>query len=279
MRLHTLLGAAVSAMALAATPAAAVPVDREIQLLIDVSGSVDDDEFILQRNGYVSAFRNPFIQQEIFGGTIGAIALDVIYWSGATEQSVVVDWALIDDADAANAVADAIEAFVRPFDGSTAPGSALNFGVSRFVDNGFESNDQVIDISGDGDRNDGTTDLTGARDAALNGDILDTVDGGSNGQIDRINGLPIINEVSNLDAYYASNLVGGTDSFTVVADDFETFQTALQTKLRSEILGTTPDDLPPLPSVPLPASMLLLMGGLGGLALLRQRTKATGQVA
>ncbi|MEL6209493.1 MAG: DUF1194 domain-containing protein, partial [Pseudomonadota bacterium] len=89
-------------MALAATPAAAVPVDREIQLLIDVSGSVDDDEFILQRNGYVSAFRNPFIQQEIFDGDIGAIALDVIYWSGAAEQSVVVDWALIDDADAAN---------------------------------------------------------------------------------------------------------------------------------------------------------------------------------
>jgi hypothetical protein len=38
--------------------AADVPVDLELALGIDVSGSVDDEEAVLQRNGYIAAFRH-----------------------------------------------------------------------------------------------------------------------------------------------------------------------------------------------------------------------------
>ena len=51
-RLHPLL-------ALAAAPAIAVPVDLELVLAVDVSGSMDVQEQALQRRGYAEAFLHP----------------------------------------------------------------------------------------------------------------------------------------------------------------------------------------------------------------------------
>ena len=52
-----LLASACGAAALLmATPASAVPVGLELVLLIDVSSSVDNGEYLMQKNGYVSVF-------------------------------------------------------------------------------------------------------------------------------------------------------------------------------------------------------------------------------
>ena len=41
------------------------PVDFELVLAVDVSGSMDADEKLLQRKGYIEAFRHPEVIQAI----------------------------------------------------------------------------------------------------------------------------------------------------------------------------------------------------------------------
>ena len=148
--------AAFFAACLVGTPKVyAVAVDLELQLLVDVSGSIDAGEFLLQRDGYAAAFQNVSIQNAIANGAIGSIAVQLIYWSSGSQQQVAVDWTPVSDAASANALAAAISATARPFNGGTGPQSAMAFGAPLFDNNGFEGTRLVMDVSGDGTRNSG----------------------------------------------------------------------------------------------------------------------------
>ena len=65
----------VAAALAAVFPAAARPVDLELVLAVDVSGSIDAVEARLQRDGYVSAIRHPDVVEAIQSGELGSIAL------------------------------------------------------------------------------------------------------------------------------------------------------------------------------------------------------------
>ncbi|MEM9682445.1 MAG: DUF1194 domain-containing protein, partial [Pseudomonadota bacterium] len=62
---------------LAGTPAAsaAVPVDLALVLAVDISDSIDVNEGLLQRQGYIDAFQSPEIQEAIKNGRHGRIAV------------------------------------------------------------------------------------------------------------------------------------------------------------------------------------------------------------
>lgn len=245
-----LVAVAVVAIALCAQGQVrgATVVGLELALLVDVSGSVDSNEFALQRGGYVAAFQNATIQN-LIANTPGGIAVNFIYWSGAAQQQQAVAWTHVTDAASANAFAAAIAATTRPFSGQTAPGSAINFAVPGILTNDFDGLRKVIDVSGDGAQNDGAN-TAAARDAALNSGI------------NTINGLPILGEAGLL-AWYQNNIQGGTGSFTLPADSFADFEAAVTTKLFREISG-----------VPEPGSLALLAIGACGLAGYARRRKA-----
>src|SRR3981189_3650052 len=67
-------------------------VDLLLVLAADVSRSIDDGEFNLQRKGYAAAMTDPRVLRAIAGGRNHAIAITFIEWSGAPDQNVVVDW-------------------------------------------------------------------------------------------------------------------------------------------------------------------------------------------
>ena len=62
----------VAAAQSGATPGKPVPVDLELVLAVDVSRSIDADEFELQRQGYARAIVNPAVLNAIRSGPIGS---------------------------------------------------------------------------------------------------------------------------------------------------------------------------------------------------------------
>lgn len=234
-----LLAAAVTvACATFATHARAVPIALELQLLVDVSGSVSTSEFNLQRTGYANAFQSASIQNAI--ANVGGIAVQFVYWSSSSQQQVAVDWTLVSDAASANSFANSILSASRPFSGGTAPQAAMAFGAPLFANNGFEGQRLVMDVSGDGT---GENNSNG-RDAALAAGVT------------TINGL-VISPNTALTNYYNNRVLGGAGAQLFTAASFDDFGAAVQTKIGREIVGTVPE----------PGSLLLL--GIAALAAAR----------
>src|SRR5438552_6888290 len=110
-----LIGALIAVASLSARAGCAETVDLRLILAADVSISVDNDEFQLQREGYATAITSVPVLEAIQAGPHRAIAVTFIEWSGPSQQRVVVDWTVIPDrqlgADFANNLRTAPRAF------------------------------------------------------------------------------------------------------------------------------------------------------------------------
>ena len=66
----------------------AADADLQIVLAADVSRSIDDAEFDLQRKGYAGALTDPRVLSAIQNRTNGAVGVCFVEWSGEDEQHV-----------------------------------------------------------------------------------------------------------------------------------------------------------------------------------------------
>ena len=129
---------------------ARVPVDLELVLLADASGSIDDVETMLQRQGYAAAMADAEVLWAIEnGGEHGRIAVVFVEWAGARSQDVVVDWMLVEDRASAEAFGARLTAAPRRATGTNAIGAAILKGLALIEGNAFEGWRKVIDLSGD----------------------------------------------------------------------------------------------------------------------------------
>jgi Protein of unknown function (DUF1194) len=215
------------AAAFAAPARTQTQVDLQLVLAVDASGSVSQDRFDLQKQGYAAAFRHPRVLQAVLSGLNQSIAVTMVQWTGPALQVVAVKWALIKDAGSIRAFADAIEQAPRQlFGGGTSISGAIDTGVALLNDSPYKAVRRIIDISGDGPNNRGRS-VTQARDEAVAAKI-------------GINGLPILSLDPTLDKYYEENVIGGPGAFVVPAKDYETFAESILKKLITEIAGTAP---------------------------------------
>lgn len=224
------------ALALAAPAArAAEPVDLLLVLAADVSRSVTEPKFKLQREGAAAAITHPDVVKAIASGPSRRIAICFLEWATAGQQHVVVDWTVIADTESARSFGGKLVELPRSFSGSTSISHAIDFAVIQLERAPFKSERRVIDISGDGTNNSGRP-VSDARDEALAKGIT-------------INGLVILTPLSEsfrpehtnppggLEKYFQDNVIGGFGAFTVVAETHEAFGRALTKKLIAEIAG------------------------------------------
>ncbi|HZT50342.1 MAG TPA: DUF1194 domain-containing protein [Stellaceae bacterium] len=217
------LGAVLAGLgALAAASAArAVPVDVAVVLAVDVSESIDADEYELQHEGIARAFENPDVIQTIRGGAHGAIDATIIEWSDRDKQVVTVDWMRVDDAASAAAFAQKVRASQRSSSGLTAIGDALLAAAAALDRAPDKADRRIIDLSGDGMANIGPS-PDGVRDTLTARGIT-------------INGLAILKTEPWLDQYYDQYVIGGDHAFLLTVNDFPSFAAAMQQKLLGEI--------------------------------------------
>jgi len=239
-RLGKALGLLIFA-AIAAIPAAASAADKVDLLLVlaaDVSRSVDNAKFQLQRDGYAAAISDPRVIEAIRSGRAGRIGVTFVEWSGAGSQQIVIDWTSIGSAQDAKGFGDRLLEAPRSFADRTSISGAIEFSMGQLAKAPFESERHTIDVSGDGTNNAGR-DVTLARDEALAQGVT-------------INGLVILsatplpwnpdhtNPPGGLDNYYRTHVVGGTGAFVMVAANFGSFGQAIIKKLIAEIALSRP---------------------------------------
>lgn len=231
MRRSIFLLCLLGAMALAA-PARAEPVDLELVLLADASGSIDDGEIAFQRQGYAEAITDRAVLEAIAGTGYGRIAVTYVEWGAADSQAVVVDWTVIDGADSAGRFAAALLKPPRLAFGRNAIGAALMTGKRLIEENGFEGNRRVIDFSADSANNWSRPFIEDARREVLAAGIV-------------INGLPVLCRACwsgqpvdyDLVQAFRDRIIGGPGSFVVAAENSEGFARAVRRKLILEIAG------------------------------------------
>jgi hypothetical protein len=227
---------AVGAMAAprSALPLAAVPVDVELVLAVDVSYSMDPEEQALQREGYIAGITSREFMQALRSGHHGKVAVTYFEWAGPYDQKIVVPWRLIDGPEAADAFANELARAPYRRASRTSISGALSFAKPLFDGSGYKGFRRVVDVSGDGANNSGTF-VTLARDDVLAAGMT-------------INGLPIMlkrpnaftMDIDNLDIYYEDCVIGGPGAFVVPIREREQFKEATRTKLVLEIAGSTP---------------------------------------
>jgi hypothetical protein len=212
---------------------AADDVDLALVLVTDVSRSIDDSEFALEKDGYAAAFTSEKVLAAIKSGPIGAIAVAYVEFASGFEVKTVLDWTVIRDADSAKAFVDKLAAAPRSYWGRTAISAGIDHAVGMLAESGFNTSRRTIDVCGDGTNNAGR-EVGAARDDAVAAGIT-------------INGLAIINEhpvswtfahvqpPGGLPNYYRENVTGGPGSFVLEVRDFKTFGDAMTRKLVAEI--------------------------------------------
>lgn len=228
MRRRTLLGGALAAAA-ADRPRAEEAVDLLLVLAVDVSRSVDEEEARLQREGYRAAMSDKQVLAAIKGGPVGAIGVAYVEWAGFTYQELVIPWTRIGSAAEANAWSERLARSPRQSVTWTSISGALMFSRGLLAQAPFAAERRVIDVSGDGPNNNGPPPEP-ERDRLVAEGVT-------------INGLPIVNDKPTfgfragdmLEGYYRASVIGGVGAFLIVAEDFESFGTAVRRKLIQEI--------------------------------------------
>ncbi len=213
-----------------------IEVDLQLIIATDVSGSVNHNEAFLQRKGVADAFRHREVITAIESGGLGRIAVAYIDWSSRYYNQVLVDWTMIDGEEAALEYANVLMRTPRTRGRGTSISDVLEFSMAVLEVSPYHSENQVIDVSGDGPNRSGRP-LMEVRDEVVSRGIV-------------INGLPVVDpygwgEYPNLAEYFRGCVIGGPGAFVQVAEGFADFSRAIRRKLVLELSGLTPEEIGP----------------------------------
>ena len=212
--------ALVSLIATASAAPAHAACQLALVLALDVSSSVDEQEYVLQRDGLVAALLSDEVQDLLFSGQ-GDVAISVFEWSGLHDQHLILDWTILTGPIALQTAAEGIHAARRSRDDMpTSIGPAIGYASGLFR-HAPACDRQVLDISGDGKHNHRYQPVHAYRAFPLENVT--------------VNGLVIVGNAPELVDYYRTEVIKGPGAFVEVTPDFDNYEQAMKRKLLREI--------------------------------------------
>ncbi len=215
------------------SPALAEDCRLALVLALDVSASVDVREDTLQRQGLASALLAPEVVRAFLRDE--PIALFVFEWASASFQlDITPDWQIVRSEEDLIRVATAItdsrgrEGSQRAMAGATGVGAALLHAAVAFG-NGPDCLSRTVDISGDGENNDGFLPEVAYRSPLLDDVTVNAL------VVDRLRVKPIPPEQIRLVAWFKANVLRGPGAFWVLASGYEDYERAMRIKLLREL--------------------------------------------
>ena len=194
--------------------------ETALVLSIDVSGSIDSADYQLQIGGLASALTDPEVAEALVRGQV---ALAVVQWSGAGQQTLSLPWQRMLTPDAVTRFAIRVAAMPRAFKGSdTAVGEGMRFARAQFaaVPDCLR---HVIDVSGDGQENAGFTDAKARSEAVAVGVMVNAI------------AIEEPGPASPITSYYR-NLIITPGGFVVTARGLQDYAETLRLKLLRELV-------------------------------------------
>ncbi len=218
--------------------AAEVPVDLELVLAADGSGSIDDAELKFQREGYAEALAHPRVLAAIRSGFHKSIAVAYIEWGAPQSQHVIADWAVIRDEASARAFGKTLVETPRAAWGYNSISNAIDFSARLIEANDYRGTRRVIDVSGDGPQIGGrpleeVRRETVAKGITINALVIETAGGALRGP----GGI-------TLAEHYERDVIGGAGAFIAVARERVRFPETVLRKLVLEIASNLETEIP-----------------------------------
>jgi hypothetical protein len=207
--------------------AQAQDVDLLLVLFNDGSGSIDADEYRLQREGTAAALEHPNVLAAIGRLRTRAIAVAYGEWGTPGAPEAILPWTRIAGLEDAAAFADKLIDAPRRFQTWNAIGDALTLATEMIRAAPFRAPRATIDLAGDGPDMRSLVPAPVARDRAVAMGIT-------------INALAIqadgaFTRAGPLREHYETNVIGGPNAFVTVARDRIDFAHAIFNKLIREI--------------------------------------------
>jgi len=226
---------AVLLSSMSATPGAAqTPVDVALVLVVDASGSIDDYEFALQRQGIAEAVQHPRILAAISGNPLQRLAIAYVEWGSPGGAQTMVGWMIVEDLASAEAFGEAVLAAPRSFQSYNAIGDGIVHATALLALCPCEATRGVIDISGDNPDNRSQVPAPRARDQAVAAGHTVNALAITEGTLLGSRGKPVL--VEN----YEANVIGGPGAFVMQAASRADFMQALLDKMVLEISLLSP---------------------------------------
>ncbi|MFH5926930.1 DUF1194 domain-containing protein [Roseomonas xinghualingensis] len=197
-------------------------VDLLLVLAVDASGSIDPDEFSLQREGCAEALTHPAVLSAIGAGSRAAIGVAMVEWGAPGGAETVVGWHHVSGPASANELARAVITAPRSFQSWNAIGDAVDHAAALIATAPWPAREKVIDISGDAPDMRSIRPIEAARRAAAAQGII-------------VNALAIEGGRPGLTRTYEETVIAGHGAFVMTADSRADFARAVRAKLIREI--------------------------------------------
>ncbi|MCU0903412.1 MAG: DUF1194 domain-containing protein [Tabrizicola sp.] len=193
-----------------------------LALAVDVSRSIDSQDYGIQTEGLAAALEDREVRAAILGPE-GEVALAIYFWSGRGHQDLVQPWVMLDSPEAVDAVVWTLRRTPRPEARlATALGDALRYGAGLMVE-APDCARRVIDVAGDGQNNEGISVARTYEREDFSGIT--------------VNGLAVGEHEAGILDYYLTQVIRGPGAFVESAPRQTDYPAAIRRKLLRELMG------------------------------------------